>query len=250
MKSVACIKQKGLYLILLILSTLSAFVLYGCRHPGRNISSENTSETSVSDKTEMTDELDYIITIDPGHGGFDPGKVSNDGIKEKDINLTIALKLKQKLESLGFTVYLTRETDVALNSPDAGSKKMSDLSNRIAFAADKKSDLFISIHQNSFSGASVHGAQVFYYETSEQGHQLATLIQDKIKSIADNTNNREVKGNSEYLLLAKSTCTSVIVECGFLSNADECARLCSEEYQELLATAISDAVMSYYQEIK
>ncbi len=139
MKSVTCIKQKGLYLILLILSTLSAFVLYGCHHPSRNISSKNTSETSISDKTEMTDELNFIITIDPGHGGFDPGKVSNDGIKEKDINLAIALKLKQKLESLGFTVYLTRETDIALNSPDAGSKKMSDLNNRIAFAADKKS---------------------------------------------------------------------------------------------------------------
>lgn len=250
MKSVTCIKQKGLYLILLILSTLSAFVLYGCHHPSRNISSQSTSETSISDKTETADEPDFIITIDPGHGGFDPGKVSNDGIKEKDINLTIALKLKQKLESLGFTVYLTRETDVALNSPDAGSKKMSDLNNRIAFAADKKSDLFISIHQNSFSGASVHGAQVFYYETSEQGHQLAELIQDKIKTIADNTNGREVKGNSEYLLLARSTCTSVIVECGFLSNADECARLCSDEYQELLATAISDAVMSYYQKIQ
>lgn len=250
MKSVTCIKQKGLYLILLILSTLSAFVLYGCHHPSRNISSKNTSETSISDKTEMTDELDFIITIDPGHGGFDPGKVSNDGINEKDINLAIALKLKQQLESLGFTVYLTRETDVALNSPDAGSKKMSDLNNRIAFTADKKSDLFISIHQNSFSGASVHGAQVFYYETSEQGHQLAELIQDKIKSIADNTNGREAKGNSEYLLLARSTCTSVIVECGFLSNADECARLCSEEYQELLATAISDAVMNYYQKIQ
>ncbi len=248
MKSVTCLKHNVLYFTLAILSILCAFVLYGCHHPVKNESSQNTSKALDTNKTEKADDIDFIITIDPGHGGFDPGKVSNDGTKEKDINLAISLKLKQKLEAMGFTVYITRETDIALNDPDAGSKKMSDLNNRIAFAGEKKSNLFISIHQNSFSGASVHGAQVFYYDTSEEGHHLAELIQDRIKSVVDKTNEREVKGNSEYLLLAKSTCTSVIVECGFLSNADECARLCDNEYQELLATAISDAVMSYYQD--
>lgn len=248
MKSVTGLKHKVIYFILIILSILSAFVLYGCHHPVENASSQDTSEALDEGKTKKADDIDFIITIDPGHGGFDPGKVSEDGTEEKDINLAISLKLKQQLESMGFTVYITRETDIALNDPDAGSKKMSDLNNRITFAGEKKSNLFISIHQNSFSGASVHGAQVFYYSTSEDGHHLAELIQDNIKSIADNTNEREVKGNSEYLLLARSTCTSVIVECGFLSNADECARLCDDAYQELLATAISNAVMSYYQE--
>ncbi|MGN0393854.1 MAG: N-acetylmuramoyl-L-alanine amidase [Coprococcus sp.] len=245
-----------IYMLICIFSILCAFILYGCHHKenshkdiSANDISYNSEMPEMSESSEST-AMDFIITIDPGHGGFDPGKVSADGIKEKDINLSISLKLKQKLEDMGFIVYITRDSDTSLDDKSNGSKKMSDLNNRILFAADNNSDLMLSIHQNSFSGTSVHGAQVFYYDTSEEGRLLAGFIQEQIRITADTDNKREIKGNTEYLLLAKSTCTSVIVECGFLSNTDECKKLCSEEYQELLASAIADAVMKYYQSKK
>lgn len=248
MKTGNLLSEKNLYFVMIILSILCAFILYGCKQKiTTNTVTDNTNEdSSVPSESSSQNAIDFVITIDPGHGGFDPGKISNNGIKEKDINLSISLKLKQKLEEMGFVVHITRDTDKSLDDAGAKSKKMSDLNNRISFAAENHSDLMLSIHQNSFSAASAHGAQVFYYSSSEQGHLLAELIQEQIRQTADKGNERNVKGNSEYLLLAKSSCTALIVECGFLSNDDECDRLCSEEYQELMATAISSAVMEYY----
>lgn len=188
---------------------------------------------------------DIVITIDPGHGGYDPGKVGVTGVLEKDVNLSIALLLKDILASYGYTVYLTRDTDISLNDPDASSKKTSDLNNRIAITESNQSQLLISIHQNSFSQESVHGAQVFYYANSEEGETLAGLIQDNIKALADPENTREIKGNSEYVILAKSPCTAVIVECGFLSNPSECEKLSSAEYQQRMAESIANGILAF-----
>ena len=200
----------------------------------QNISSEqNTSSTQSSGP---------IILIDPGHGGFDPGKVSPEGIKEKDINLAISLKLRDALNNLGFCAYLTRESDISLNSADSGSKKTSDLRNRTNMAEQLNADLYISIHQNSYSAEYVHGAQVFYYSTSPTGKSLAESIQQHIIDEADPDNTRMAKGNPDYMVLKDSPCTSVIVECGFLSNNNECQRLCDNEYQFKIANAIANAI--------
>ena len=197
-----------------------------------NISSEqNTSSTQSSGP---------IILIDPGHGGFDPGKVSPEGIK--DINLAISLKLRDALNNLGFCAYLTRESDISLNSADSGSKKTSDLRNRTNMAEQLNADLYISIHQNSYSAEYVHGAQVFYYSTSPTEKSLAESIQQHIIDEADPDNTRMAKGNPDYMVLKDSPCTSVIVECGFLSNNNECQRLCDNEYQFKIANAIANAI--------
>ena len=104
----------------------------------------------------------FTILIDPGHGGFDPGKVSPDGIMEKDINLAIASKLASALTDQGFSVYLTRDSDKSLNSENASSKKTSDLKARTNLATNVNADLYISIHQNSYPDPSVCGPQVFF----------------------------------------------------------------------------------------
>ena len=101
------------------------------------------------------------IVIDPGHGGFDPGKVGANQTLEKDVNLAISEKLNQKLAASGYTVYMTRVSDEALCRGDESSKKRADMQNRVALIEEKKPDLVVSIHQNSFS-ASTKGAQVFY----------------------------------------------------------------------------------------
>jgi N-acetylmuramoyl-L-alanine amidase len=207
----------------------------------------NNSEITDDSKFANGDEnaKDFIIVIDPGHGGYDPGKVSDDGIKEKEINLAISQKLYEFLTQMGFSVFMTRDTDISLNSENETSKKSSDLQNRLSFASNSQADLYISIHQNSYSAPSVHGAQVFYYETSSVGKSLAEIIQAEIISQVDSSNTRAAKGNSEYLVLKDSHCTSIIVECGFLSNSTECALLCDEEYQKSMATAIANGVCSW-----
>ncbi len=204
------------------------------------------AEDDNSQADEQGDHNNFVILIDPGHGGFDPGKVSPDGIEEKKINLEISLKLKDALTAKGFSVSLTRDTDRALNSPDASSKKTSDLRYRTNRAAELNADLYISIHQNSYSAEYVHGAQVFYYSTSSAGKCLAETIQQYLISDVDPDNTRMPKGNSEYMVLVESPCTAVIVECGFLSNSQECLKLCDPEYQTSLADAIAKAVDAWY----
>ena len=106
----------------------------------------------------------------------------------------------------------------------------------------------ISIHQNSFTDPSVHGAQVFYLTDSKQGKLLAESIHGSIQSNIDPDNERPVKGNAEYMILKKSPCPAVIVECGFLSNPDECKALTSADYQDAMAAAIAEGIWYFITE--
>lgn len=185
-----------------------------------------------------------IIVIDVGHGGNDPGKISTDGIQEKDVNLEIAQYLKDYLIAQDYTVYLTRETDCGLYEENASNKKTSDLQNRIRFFSEKKATLVVSIHQNSFSDSIQHGAQTFYYSTSEQSKQLAECIQASLLDM-DNTNTRTEKASDSYYLLKNSSMPAVIVECGFLSNPEETSKLTDSNYQKQLAYHISLGICNY-----
>lgn len=203
----------------------------------------------IPDTQETNDKSSkYVITLDPGHGGYDPGKIGVDDSPEKNINLQITLALKQKLSDMGFVVYMTREDDSSLNTEATGTMKNSDLNHRIQIVADHQSDLFISIHQNSFTDPSVHGAQVFYFTGSKQGKLLAESIHGSIQANIDPDNERPVKGNAEYMILKKSPCPAVIVECGFLSNPDECKALTSADYQDAMAAAIAEGIWYFITE--
>ncbi len=182
--------------------------------------------------------------IDVGHGGIDPGKVSGDGIQEKDVNLEIAKYLKDYLIAQDYTVYLTRETDCGLYDEGASNKKTSDLKNRILFFQERKASLMISIHQNSYHDTIQHGAQTFYYTTSDSGKLLAETIQTSLLKL-DNTNTRTAKSSDSYYLLKNVSIPAVIVECGFLSNPNETAKLTDSNYQKKLAYAISLGICEY-----
>lgn len=190
---------------------------------------------------------DRKIVIDPGHGGQDPGKVAADGTLEKDINLEIALRLGKYLEEQGFQVYYTRQSDIGLYQESDSNKKMVDLKKRCQMIENINPDLVVSIHQNSYGDASVHGAQVFYYATSEEGKALGEGIQAGIVTYTDTLNKRKAKGNDSYYILKKTPTPIVIVECGFLSNAEECKKLGSEKYQKKLVEGIYQGILSYYQ---
>lgn len=187
----------------------------------------------------------YIVAVDAGHGGDDPGKIGIHGELEKDINLTIALLLKERLEENKVSVVMTRETDRDLAEEFCQNRKVQDLKNRVAMIGETKPDCVVSIHQNSYPEEAIKGAQVFYYETSVEGKKLAEILQSHLVSALDKDNHRLAKGNDSYYLLKKTNAVITIVECGFLSNGEEATLLSTEEYQGKVADAVCDGVMEY-----
>lgn len=188
-----------------------------------------------------------VVVIDAGHGGFDPGKIGINNALEKDINLSIAIKLKTLLEFHYIKVIMTRDEDKDLSSSSRSSQDMKkeDMKERIKIINSSDAIIVISIHQNSFTQSSVRGSQVFYYENSDKGRVLAEIIQDCLKEIMCDGNHRLAKPNSTYYLLKNSKYPLVIVECGFLSNRDEAENLCTDDYQNKIAWAIHLGVIEY-----
>ena len=186
-----------------------------------------------------------VVVIDAGHGGDDPGKIGINGSPEKDINLRITEKLRQYLEADGIRVVLTRETEDGLYDASAPNKKVQDMKRRIEKIEQTDPVLTVSIHQNSYPEEYVHVAQVFYYNGSSGGEQLAGLIQTQLVQDLDPENHRQIKPNDSYYLLKKTKGTIVIVECGFLSNAAEAGKLCDEAYQDRVAWSIHKGILQY-----
>lgn len=181
-----------------------------------------------------------IIVIDAGHGGGDPGMVSGK-VLEKDINLSITKKLQTYLEEGGATVLVTRLDDSSLADSKSG-----DMNRRKLTANTSKADIFVSIHQNSYTSASVRGAQVFYFNESDNSKKLAACIQKQLKDFVDPSNKFQPKPNSNYYVLRQTAMPAVIVECGFLSNGAERKKLTQEEYQEKIAWAVYAGIVDYF----
>ena len=184
--------------------------------------------------------------LQSAHGGFDPGKVGVDGLAEKDLNLAVAKKLQKILTKNGVHVVMSREEDTALCEETAPNKKIRDMKKRTELINHSKASIAVSIHQNSYQqDASVHGPQVFYYESSEEGKKLAEAVQSSLNEKLEIDRPREIKGNTSYYLLKRSPGTLVIVECGFLTNPEEARKLQTELYQQRVAAAVADGIDTY-----
>lgn len=188
------------------------------------------------------------IVVDAGHGGDDPGKIGIDGSLEKDVNLSIARKLKVLLESQGYEVIMTREDAGGLYSSGTKNKKVEDMQKRCACITEHMPVFTVSIHQNSYPEESVHGAQVFYFGQSREGEALAKKLQESLVRYLDPENHREEKANESYYLLKKTPTPTVIVECGFLSNRSEAALLNEDSYQDKIAWAVMMGIVQYLSE--
>lgn len=186
-----------------------------------------------------------VVVIDSGHGGNDPGKVGVDGSLEKDINLQIAMRLKGYLELADVDVVMTRVSDVGLYGEGDTSKKAADMRKRCQRINEAKPDLVISIHQNSYHEEYVSGGQVFYYQNSAKGKELAELLQERFTYVLGEENRRLAKANGNYYLLLHVKSPIVIVECGFLSNWKEAALLQQEDYQDRLAWTLHMGILEY-----
>ena len=191
-----------------------------------------------------------LVVIDAGHGADDGGKVGINGAVEKDINLSIALKLGEMLDVMGYNVVFTRTVDNGTDNLETGSiasRKKADLKNRLELMYGFSDAIFVSIHLNKFTSGSAKGAQVFYSPNYEQSKELGTIIQSSVKNLVQPENSRvSKKAGKDIYLLYNSPLPAVIVECGFLSNALELKLLKDEDYQTSMAFSILCGILEYY----
>ena len=193
------------------------------------------------------------IIVDAGHGGIDPGSMTDDqSVKEKDVNLKITKKVKELLEASGAMVILTRNDDTSLYTEQVGKtirqKYNENLKNRKKIIQESSADMFISIHLNKFQESKYYGAQTFYPAGKEDDKQLATYIQGELKRVVDKTNNRKIKSTNDIYLIKDNEIPSTLIECGFLSNDKEAKLLNDEEYQDQIAWAIYVGIQKYISE--
>ena len=198
--------------------------------------SELTANVSKEEKKSKKDQV--VIVVDPGHGGEDPGKVGTNDVLEKDLNLQIAKKVKKLLEEAGIKIVMTRTNDKV---PDA---KKEDLNQRVQLINETKPKLALCIHQNSYPDAAIKGAQVFYHTITPEAEDVASMVQEELRTV-DPTNTRQIKENDTYYMLKNCQVPTIIVECGFLTNPDEAAKLTQEEYQDQIAQAICEGVVKW-----
>ncbi|MBO5939499.1 MAG: N-acetylmuramoyl-L-alanine amidase [Clostridia bacterium] len=190
-----------------------------------------------------------IVVIDAGHGGEDGGTIGVNGVYEKDLNLKIALLLDEWLRAEGIDTVLTRSEDILLydkNSDYFGQKKVQDLAARRKIAEQYDDAILISIHMNAFPEAKYSGLQVYYSQNNPSSQALAAEIQAVTRDLLIPDNTRKIKpaGKNIYLL-DRLTCPAVLIECGFLSNPEECSNLSGEEYQKKLAFSIYLSIVNY-----
>ena len=207
---------------------------------GAIIASWKLSEltASVAKEEKKTNKDEVVIVVDPGHGGEDPGKVGTNDVLEKDLNLQIAKKVADLLESAEIKVVMTRENDKV---PDI---KKQDLEQRVKLINDTNPTLALCIHQNSYPDSAIRGAQVFYHTATAEAEDIASVIQEQLRTV-DTENTRQIKENDTYYMLKNTKVPTVIVECGFLTNPEEAGKLTQDDYQQQLAQAICEGIVKW-----
>ena len=256
-KKTGCLEryEKGIRYGMLAALFAAAFFLpaYGGRLQLRRSAEAAKSQQIQTEAGGKANELQQAasgangtIVLDAGHGGSDPGMTGAGGVTERELNLVYAKKLQVLLEAAGYRVVQTRTTKEGLYDAGETHRKAQDMQRRCALIEQEQPLLAVSIHQNSYpQDASVCGPQVFYYEHSEQGKQLAAQIQACMNDQLKVERPRVEKGNASYYILKRSAATTVIVECGFLTNPQEEAELQEEAYQNRLVQAVCDGILSY-----
>lgn len=181
-----------------------------------------------------------VFVIDAGHGGEDGGTTDPAGRKESEINLEIALRLRDLMSLLGANTAMIRETDVSVETEGStvSARKVSDIRNRVRIVEETPNSRLISIHQNYYPEGKYRGAQVFYSNTAGS-QEWAQTLQTLLNSQVDPNNHRECKVAGEIYLLQHIHCPAILVECGFLSNREEAILLQDSSYQKKFVAAMA-----------
>lgn len=190
------------------------------------------------------------VIIDPGHGGEDGGAQDN-GILEKNINLSVSLFLRDMLCAAGYNVVMTRDEDISVYDSGAKTvreKKVSDMKKRVGIVNSSENNILISIHQNKFEQSKYSGTQIFYSGNNEKSAILAENLRRSVTGLLQPENKRELKKDDGSIYLLKNAkVPAVIVECGFLSNPEEAKKLSTEKYQKEMAFAVFCGFLQYAQ---
>ncbi len=204
------------------------------------LKTQETSSTPVSNHT---------IILDAGHGNPDGGAVGKDGSVESNLNLEIVLKLQNLLESSNCNVILTRSDENGIYEADSNTireKKISDMKKRVEIANNSNAELFLSIHMNKLEQSQYSGYQTFFKNKDDVSKIIAGNIQASLNNFLKKEKSREIKSISGIYLTKKVKIPLVIVECGFLSNAEENKLLQTDTYQDELAWSIYIGIMDYF----
>lgn len=225
------IKKKTLITVAIGLSVVIAFsVLIG------SLSVTGARDSSVTGIT---------VVLDAGHGGIDGGVTGvNTGVKESDLNLAVVKKLEKCLKDGGMNVILTRKSSGGLYGVAMGGFKKRDMKKRKEIIVENKPDVVLSVHMNKCPYPSRRGGQVFYRKDSENGKLLAQSVQESLNGLEESTRDFSPL-TGDYFILNCSETPSVIIECGFLSNAEDEKLLTDEEYQDKLAYSIFKGLVGY-----
>lgn len=191
-------------------------------------------------------ERENIIVIDAGHGGIDGGATSCSGVLESKLNLEIARKLEAVMQLLGYDTVMIRTTDTSVYTEGntIASQKVSDLKERVRIVNNTPNAILISIHQNTFPDGRYSGAQVFY-SGDEQSRELAHTLQTNFNQTLCRGSNRKSKKAQGVYLMQNITCAGVLIECGFLTNPQEEAKLRDPQYQNHLCCVIASTVSNF-----
>ena len=195
--------------------------------------------TFTKDDTAL---IDFTIVIDAGHGGIDGGVVAKNGVKESDLNLDYSKQLGKLFTQCGFNVVYTRTGPGGLYGAATDGFKQRDMKKRKEIIEDAHPNMVVSIHMNKFSKSTRSGPQVFYQEGYEDGQMLAESLQ---RVFNDFTGNHHEAIDGDFYICRESPSVAVIVECGFLSNDDDSAKLQTEEYRDTICQKILEGVMLY-----
>lgn len=224
--------------IIFISSAIILSIFFSCTNTKN--SSELVSSTPVSN---------HIVILDAGHGNPDGGAVGQDGSIESNLNLEIVLKLQKFLEASNCTIILTRSDENGIYETTAETireQKVSDMKNRVDIANNSNAEIFVSIHMNKLEQSQYSGWQTFYKNNDDTSKEIAENIQTSLNYFIKKENSRTIKSISGIYLTKNVEIPLVIVECGFLSNAEENKLLQTDSYQNELAWSIYIGIMDYF----
>lgn len=207
----------------------------------------NNTKTKISNSVEKTNTLNekqsFVVCIDPGHGAYDKGTSSKDGVLEKDVNLKVGLKVGQILEQNNIKVVYTRKDDKTV----LGKNQKEDLKKRVQISEDSHADIFISIHCNYYKDPSTKGIETYCNEPNSKSEELAKKVLDDLY-LVNYSVKRDVRNKNTsplYVLKHNNAPTAVLVEIGYLSNKNDCQFISSANGQIKCAQAITQAILDF-----
>ena len=199
----------------------------------------------------QSDSIDRskVFIIDAGHGGIDGGATSCTGVLESQLNLEIALRLNDLMHFLGHETIMIRTTDksVYTSGNTIAAQKVSDLKQRVKIVNNIRNGVLISIHQNTFPDGRYSGAQVFYAR-DDMSREVASKLQRALVSHVNPGSHRKSKRADGIYLMEHITQPGVLIECGFLSNVQEEAKIRSKEYQQKICAVIATTLLLHFGE--